>query len=605
MILSISKGWVLIQKTFYCLCRTLSRKFYRMIHVNFDILISKRSFFISIFLVMFNIMVYYGRLNNWWIYDDPYLLELAVLHNPFDFFLKPDVYQSLSTSNFTPLVVLSYALDYYIFGFSPYWFYAHQLILISMCTVLLFFVIRHNGIMPSLVAAILFSLSAPVNVCSGILMTRHYIEGAAWCMITWLLLKKAHSYKPFTWLAGVCFLFAVLCKEVYVPFFLALPFLIDGSIQRRLKTCIPIFVSFVVYMIWRTHMLAGFEKSFTLSNGALSSFYDFGTILDGLMVIGNGFFSWPYINSHVSIVIFITNLLILFFAVFILVSEKKTDRLFGGFILVLGSLLPLIWVWKNICDSKTLSNFRLMLHCTIVYFIIVSFVLQKIIDYLNLRRSIRIFIFFVAFLGIIFSIVNKRSFLDPQIEPLIHQKSLVNEFFFKAPSEKIYVNSFWTEALYLNCIQKFRTKWGDGRQIPSVCTMPFDLRPNYDGQYFIFEDDSMMFKEITASFVEEREKFLNNIVTKNEEFTVDLRLIGGHLSLDLGPDNSIFMFLFGYEPGVYLSFLSKGSLDFNLPENSMFEYYFRFARKTGNDFWVLSPEIEVSFSENSIFVWRN
>jgi hypothetical protein len=86
-------------------------------------------------LVLLAVIVFglYGHnLNGFWRGDDTSILLHALRHAPYEIFISPAAWQELSSANLTPLVSLSFYIDYLFAGLNPRAFYFHQLVVICL-----------------------------------------------------------------------------------------------------------------------------------------------------------------------------------------------------------------------------------------------------------------------------------------------------------------------------------------------------------------------------------------------------------------------------------------------------------------------------------------
>lgn len=232
-----------------------------------------RSAAIALMLVLIAAFVTHaGAVGGWWLNDDPQVLLHALQNSPAEVLFQPEQWQVLSSSNFTPLVTLSFDLDLSLAGMRPRAFYLHQIASISLVLGLLFFVLRRfTGDGLAALAAVGVAV-APASIhAARSLMVRHYVEGLAIALLAILIWDSGSSAKangnrvvhqwPLgwrEWATGFLYLLAMLGKEVLIP----LPLLLvgvsrfRGDAWRRVAIRItPVAFAAVVYLVWRLAML--------------------------------------------------------------------------------------------------------------------------------------------------------------------------------------------------------------------------------------------------------------------------------------------------------------------------------------------------------------
>lgn len=213
---------------------------------------------IFLFLLIAIIMLYGSVVNLWWMNDDPAILKLALQHDPWQYFFVPNIYRELSIANFTPLVVLSYGVDCALFGLDPKMFYLHHLFVLWLCTGMIYMLLRGwCSRFISLVGASSFLLGLPLVTISQDLMTRHYIEGLFFSLMSVFFFRKGLRENKRGWIfcAAFFYMVAMTAKEVYVPLVFLLLALPERNWKLRLNYCLPLFLVFLVFMLWRSWML--------------------------------------------------------------------------------------------------------------------------------------------------------------------------------------------------------------------------------------------------------------------------------------------------------------------------------------------------------------
>jgi len=220
--------------------------------------VRKKTVLALAFLILLTALVHGSALSGWWRWDDPDHLAYAMAYSPRAYFFVPEVWQRISPVNFTPLLSLSYDVDQRLFGFAPQGFYVHHLVALAAAAAMTFLLL--SLWLPgrfALLGSVLFLLGTPTLIVAQQLMTRHYIEGlalaaAALGLFVLSLRKKRSAYG---WLGALCYLLAMLAKEVYAPLVGLLWFIPEGRFRERLQRSVPFLLAALLYILWRVYML--------------------------------------------------------------------------------------------------------------------------------------------------------------------------------------------------------------------------------------------------------------------------------------------------------------------------------------------------------------
>ena len=224
--------------------------------------------------------LYWRATRAWWLGDDPAILWAVVSHGIAPHFWAPAVWREFSSNNLTPWEILSYGLDWRLFGLDPTGYYWHQLT--SLAVVLVLALVVLNRFVTAGTASLtlcLFVASVPVATVAQQLMTRHYVEGLGLALASTGLFVRAIDRRStaLSWLGGAAYLAACSAKEVLVPLVLVLPFLPVGEPKTRLRTLRPYLMALAAYLPWRawmlgpSHLVAGYGSLFSGSGGGSPS----------------------------------------------------------------------------------------------------------------------------------------------------------------------------------------------------------------------------------------------------------------------------------------------------------------------------------------------
>jgi len=209
-------------------------------------------------LVLLALALYFPALSGHWRWDDPQLLLHGLRFSIFEELGNPQVWRQISTANLMPWQDISIELDLILFGLTPGLFYLHHLLALAAAGLALYACLRlWVERLPAAGGALLFMLGAPVLLASEQLMTRHYIEGLVFCLLALMGFVQSLRTQQTRWLiaGSLCYLLAVIAKEIYVPLVVLLPFIREGDRQQRLWAALPYAAIAVCYVVWRYWML--------------------------------------------------------------------------------------------------------------------------------------------------------------------------------------------------------------------------------------------------------------------------------------------------------------------------------------------------------------
>jgi len=197
---------------------------------------------------------YFPILNNWWTYDDLDILHYIDSIGPVAGFYQPE----LKYNFYTPLQHLSLGIDYLLFGFDPFWFYLHHLILFTAILLTAYLLLRrYFSILETSLVLILFVVLVPTVEVLSFLMVRHYLEGLLFSLLSliFFIIAVERSAWRFALIAAFFYGVATLAKEIYVPLLFAAVVLPQGEWRQRLTYAIPMVVIASVYTLVRFYML--------------------------------------------------------------------------------------------------------------------------------------------------------------------------------------------------------------------------------------------------------------------------------------------------------------------------------------------------------------
>ena len=200
------------------------------------------------------LLLYRKIVALWWMYDDAYLIHIAVVRRWTEYFANRDVWQSMPQHLFTPLLTASYDVELSLFGLNARAWYALQLVEVAAVSIAIYAALRLWLTRPyAFGGALLFLFGVPLCNLATELMLMHYMESlglAVLSLVTFVL--AARTARPALFVASAAlYLAAMLAKEVAVP----LPLLLAVLPGRRWRGLIPHAIALAIYTIWRWAML--------------------------------------------------------------------------------------------------------------------------------------------------------------------------------------------------------------------------------------------------------------------------------------------------------------------------------------------------------------
>lgn len=559
----------------------------------------------TVFFVAMSFLIYHTALKLWWTFDDPYILELAIFENPIDLFLRPDVYQRLSIANFTPLPIASYALNYHLFGFDPQWFYAYQILLLGLLATGIFLLVRRWHSLTAVWAALLFLASGPAALSGHVLMTRHYVEGACWSLLSVLLLLSASrsNINSRCWLAGTAYLASCLCKEVYIPLVLAVPFLIEGSWRKRWQILLPFICALIAYIPWRFWMLGNFGG---YGPTWWSSWQNWSFIMEGWLGICMSLWSWQK-NDALAYLMAGGYLAVLITVLITLLRTRKINVVMIICMLGVGALGPIVPVWGGIAATNLL-NYRFLFHIALLVAIGFGYFFANTLRRVQFRNWGILYwvVIAVGMLGMLgVALENQKRLINSGLEPLATQHGQEYLFFYREDGWKTLVagskGHHWASLAHIRQALRHDSP-------PAVCTSPFDLRDATDTsntRYFCYHVDSGQFEDCTELFVMDQEKFRRS-QAKNLPLDVKINIMKGKYWIELGPQKpqGHYHLLLGNSPNIYDDFPTQPEISGRFCR-SQHQFYVRIAKELLDGQWILSPEWRISFNKEQAIEWSN
>lgn len=209
-----------------------------------------------------------------WRWDDTQILLHAHQYSIWQDFLTPEVWQQYSPANLTPWLIFSFEVDLALFGLTPAAFYLHQLLAIAAAALMLCLCLK-LWCRPffAVTGAVLFIAGLPTMLVAEQLMTRHYIEGLVFALISvyaFVLYLRGGQLR-FLLVALAMYGLAIMAKEIYVPLPALLVILPEANWRRRIQASLAFFVLTLLYAVWRGYMLGSFSGGYVDSTEYLSA----------------------------------------------------------------------------------------------------------------------------------------------------------------------------------------------------------------------------------------------------------------------------------------------------------------------------------------------
>lgn len=203
-------------------------------------------------------MFYDPLLDSYFFSDDIPWIWFSATKSVAQIFFSPEHSRAISGSNFTPMLGLSYKIDWLLFKMDPQGYALHNLFAVLLSGAAFFSLLRHySNSSAGLAGLVLFTLSPVTLSVFSWSATRHYSEGLFFALITVHLYLKKSTTGRSSVPGAVFYLVAALFKEIYVVLPAILFFVTKGSIGRRMRNTAHFWAVFVIYFFWRFWMLRG------------------------------------------------------------------------------------------------------------------------------------------------------------------------------------------------------------------------------------------------------------------------------------------------------------------------------------------------------------
>jgi len=502
-----------------------------------------------IFPVLAGVLLYSPFLKQgWWTGDDTAILHATIEHGWLAFFYKPEIWRTISATNLTPWINLSYALDWNLFGFNPKGFFIHHIFSFAVTTICCgLLLIEITNTLTTIGTLLLFITSLPALALAEHLWLRHYLEGLAFAALAFFFfirgLRTQSLFKAF--LGAFFYLLSVTAKELYVPL-ISLVVFYPGSFSKKgniLK--VPFLFVALLYIVWRPYMLGIsniFESDMAFSSSLLPKIWDIP------IVIAKGLFVQD-IFAFCFLIVFAISL-------FIFVKKKNGFLLFFCFTCIVSILIPVIPVAYRL-NSLTIFDLSPLRILTVTIFCLYFFVLNIFCD---LNKKVAVLILLGGLIINLWNLFGANA-LEKGIERHQSYKTM-GEFLLKSGPQKVfvladgsfYLSHFFTELLELS--EKIGTKrQNHGARFCTDGCLCKRLLKNKKNEFYTFNGrDVIKIKSWNCNVNEE--------VTLNATF----RYNNGMLAWEFGP----------FEQGQYCALPMKNGLPesiYCLPKRGKIKVY--------------------------------
>lgn len=201
--------------------------------------------------------LYLPMVNNWFFIDDLQWIWTSSTLQVTDLFFSPEVMRSAAPF-FTPMLGVSFMLDWLLFGLNPVGYSVHNLISLIAATIALYLFIRlYTTQNIALAGCLLFLLNPSTLVITSWFSARHYMEGLFFALLSLFFFVNGERKGRISILSGFLYLIASLSKEIYVVLPVLAFLMARGKLADRTKYTMPFFAGLIIYIPWRLWVMKG------------------------------------------------------------------------------------------------------------------------------------------------------------------------------------------------------------------------------------------------------------------------------------------------------------------------------------------------------------
>ncbi|MBW1925988.1 MAG: hypothetical protein JRI35_02115 [Deltaproteobacteria bacterium] len=208
--------------------------------------------------ILLSALIFFVRILNLWVFSDDIV---AILHS-FDSIEDTLFKNPYSNVYYTPLAVLAFKPDLWLFGLSPLLFHVHNFVLLLLISLFIFLILKEElDDNCALFGAVLTLFSTPSLVMVSCVVLRQYLYPSLFSLISvYLFLKYRPTLKNKPYLV---ILIVLLCELSFIgkEQFMTLPFLLfvisEGDLKKRIFINLPYFLTLLVHFMFRAYVLKG------------------------------------------------------------------------------------------------------------------------------------------------------------------------------------------------------------------------------------------------------------------------------------------------------------------------------------------------------------
>ncbi len=220
-----------------------------------------------LFIALIIVVVFSPSLKNDFTWDDKYLVINNFYIRSWDYIsdiFTNQLYQGgqMQSNYYRPAQLLSFVMDYSIWGLNPFGYHLTNLFLHVANSILVYLIliaISHQAPL-ALIAAMLFAISPAISGITYYISARSDLLMALFLFLSFLsFVKYMHNKKKILYVFSiVTFIISVLCKEMAIMLLMLLPLEIfrrNGKITRGLTILLPYVIILVFYVALRFTVL--------------------------------------------------------------------------------------------------------------------------------------------------------------------------------------------------------------------------------------------------------------------------------------------------------------------------------------------------------------